>query len=740
MAGGRVDNTSNLSQEAPKISKIVESLKQYEVFKYSAYRTAYKIRTIQKASKLHMIDLSLVNSVFKDYESGNQSINELISAEKAENLISTLYVEAGKKVGFAEEPNVMSRLFLSFLQNTFIEDEKPLHLVQLKITLTLFAAAKLSEKYKYLFHHCSTGNTMSKQNLKLLLKSLSQLAEVVGEQVTFGSHLVSTAVRHCLKFCKNKVTEKRFRKWLSLEPQTTVWISTLHRIAVSETILHPVCCDFCTVNPIQGLRYRCLHCINYNLCSNCFLRGHVNKNHKESHLVHEFCYPASAWQETKATMTAIKNKLPFARCPQKSYLSFDEETFCESMPGSARNSVRNSVAVCGTLKKTTGAYVIRELTSIITKIENEKRQWHFCHWQIFTAAEKKKKEDLEENKDINLKNTSAETCNFDTLQCLDYNLDIQLGRLKDLLKNLKTPKADPKETGVISPVPHVPFSMKDHYLESTPVNSAVLPEGMSQQFKNLCMSSLDSTEKQRGHSSLNLSSDCETAISGKQEFDSSAGTTSPLSQNPSISLGLTRILNGSTPSNLSIKLAEFEDDASKISPIYLYSASEFNDTTEQKLSGNSVSRIVNPEDLSPVKTASSNFVFSQNCSLTASPTATKDAQKYTFSKNHSLEVSPTFKEGSSKFIFSKSGSLEFSSNKQENSNFAFNSNGSLETMELELKAMIQHLEDLLPQISVLSNDSVAEKSKVVSALSEMEEAVQKLSHLSIELSTGSTDL
>ena len=41
---------------------------------------------------------------------------------------------------------------------------------------------------------------------------------------------------------------------------------------------------------------------------------------------------------------------------------------------------------------------------------------------------------------------------------------------------------------------------------------------------------------------------------------------------------------------------------------------------------------------------------------------------------------------------------------------------------------------------VLANDSRIEKEKVISALSEMEEAVQKLSHLSIEISTGSTDL
>ncbi|CAL1285652.1 unnamed protein product [Larinioides sclopetarius] len=39
------------SDYVPKISKIIESLREYDVFRYSAYRTAFKLRAIQKASK-----------------------------------------------------------------------------------------------------------------------------------------------------------------------------------------------------------------------------------------------------------------------------------------------------------------------------------------------------------------------------------------------------------------------------------------------------------------------------------------------------------------------------------------------------------------------------------------------------------------------------------------------------------------------------------------------------------------
>lgn len=64
-------------------------------------------------------------------------------------------------------------------------------------------------------------------------------------------------------------------------------------------------------------------------------------------------------------------------------------------------------------------------------------------------------------------------------------------------------------------------------------------------------------------------------------------------------------------------------------------------------------------------------------------------------------------------------------------------------MSKSLNKIIYYLLSLLKSIVfllVLANDSRIEKERVISALSEMEEAVQKLSHLSFEMSTGSTDL
>lgn len=53
-------------------------------------------------------------------------------------------------------------------------------------------------------------------------------------------------------------------------------------------------------------RYRCLQCINYNLCQNCFLCGHLNKRHKENHQVQEFCHPVSILVRSRLTISFCK--------------------------------------------------------------------------------------------------------------------------------------------------------------------------------------------------------------------------------------------------------------------------------------------------------------------------------------------------------------------------------------------------------------------------------------------------
>ena len=54
-------------------------------------------------------------------------------------------------------------------------------------------------------------------------------------------------------------------------------------------VMHPVRCNVCDSQPIQGFRYQCLQCLSYNQCQQCFWLGLVSKGHKVTHQMQEYC-------------------------------------------------------------------------------------------------------------------------------------------------------------------------------------------------------------------------------------------------------------------------------------------------------------------------------------------------------------------------------------------------------------------------------------------------------------------
>ena len=80
------------------------------------------------------------------------------------------------------------------------------------------------------------------------------------------------------------LSEGNFLRWMKLEPICILWLPTLHRSIAAETstpkisarylkyniifliVKHEAKCAICKAYPIVGLRYRCLKCVNVDLC------------------------------------------------------------------------------------------------------------------------------------------------------------------------------------------------------------------------------------------------------------------------------------------------------------------------------------------------------------------------------------------------------------------------------------------------------------------------------------------
>ena len=67
-------------------------------------------------------------------------------------------------------------------------------------------------------------------------------------------------------------------------------------------------CSACQRSPLEGLRYQCLQCLQYDLCQDCFFVGRATKGHKPQHPVQEYCYPSTRREEARAFFTTIANK------------------------------------------------------------------------------------------------------------------------------------------------------------------------------------------------------------------------------------------------------------------------------------------------------------------------------------------------------------------------------------------------------------------------------------------------
>ena len=57
---------------------------------------------------------------------------------------------------------------------------------------------------------------------------------------------------------KPAIEVSHFLEWMSLEPQSMVWLPVLHRVAAAESAKHQAKCYVCKQCPIKGFRYGAL--------------------------------------------------------------------------------------------------------------------------------------------------------------------------------------------------------------------------------------------------------------------------------------------------------------------------------------------------------------------------------------------------------------------------------------------------------------------------------------------------
>ncbi|XP_008143513.2 dystrotelin [Eptesicus fuscus] len=280
----------------------------------SIYRTAFKLRSVQTTCQLDLIDSSQIQHVllrpsFWEAKESPLSMQHLFQA------LQELFQRAREKPGHVH-PGA-AELTLSLLMAMYDSTGTGF----LKLTPAAAALIALSgdsplTKYRALFQLYAenkrggydSGARMTRRTLRNLLTDLQQIPAVVGESRSLCS--VESATRSCFQgVLSPAIKEEKFLSWLQSEPPILLWLPTCYRLSATEMVTHPARCGICRNFPITGLRYRCLKCLNFDICQMCFLAGLHSKPHQTSHPVVEHCVQMSAKEYTKLLLGTLRSNL-----------------------------------------------------------------------------------------------------------------------------------------------------------------------------------------------------------------------------------------------------------------------------------------------------------------------------------------------------------------------------------------------------------------------------------------------
>lgn len=318
--------TQTTCWDHPKMTELFQSLGDLNNVRFSAYRTAIKIRRLQKALCLDLLELNTTNEVFKQHKL-NQN-DQLLSVPDVINCLTTTYDGLEQLHKDLVSVPLCVDMCLNWLLNVYDTGRTGKIRVQsLKIGLMSLSKGLLEEKYRCLFKEVAGPTEMCDQRqLGLLLHDAIQIPRQLGEVAAFGGSNIEPSVRSCFQQNNNKpeISVKEFIDWMRLEPQSMVWLPVLHRVAAAETAKHQAKCNICKECPIVGFRYRSLKHFNYDVCQSCFFSGRTAKGHKLHYPMVEYCIPTTSGEDVRDFTKVLKNKFRskkyFAKHPRLGYL------------------------------------------------------------------------------------------------------------------------------------------------------------------------------------------------------------------------------------------------------------------------------------------------------------------------------------------------------------------------------------------------------------------------------------
>uniref|UniRef100_A0A3B1IWU8 Utrophin n=1 Tax=Astyanax mexicanus TaxID=7994 RepID=A0A3B1IWU8_ASTMX len=195
----RVKGTQTTCWDHPKMTELYQSLADLNHVRFSAYRTAMKIRRLQKALCLDLLDLNVAQSMFQQHKLNNNS--SPLSVPEVINCLTSVYDDLEQEHKDLVNVPLCVDMCLNWLLNVYDTGRSgKIRVLSMKIGLLSLSKGHLEEKYKCLFNQvASVGETCDQRQLGLLLHDAIQIPRQLGEVAAFGGSNIEPSVRSCFQ-------------------------------------------------------------------------------------------------------------------------------------------------------------------------------------------------------------------------------------------------------------------------------------------------------------------------------------------------------------------------------------------------------------------------------------------------------------------------------------------------------------------------------------------------------------
>uniref|UniRef100_A0A803VQN5 Dystrophin related protein 2 n=1 Tax=Ficedula albicollis TaxID=59894 RepID=A0A803VQN5_FICAL len=327
----------------PKMTELYQTLADLNNIKFSAYRTAMKLRRVQKALRLDMVTLATALEIFNEHDL--QPSDRAMDVVEVIHCLTALYERLEEERGILVNVPLCVDMSLNWLLNVFDSGRSgKMRALSFKTGIACLCGTEVKEKFQYLFSQvANAGGLCDQRHLGVLLHEAIQVPRQLGEVAAFGGSNVEPSIRSCFRFSNGKsaIEASQFLEWANLEPQSMVWLAVLHRVTMAEQVKHQTKCSVCRQCPIKGFRYRSLKQFNVDICQTCFLTGRASKGNKLHYPIMEYYTPTTSTENMRDFATTLKNKFRskqyFSKHPQRGYLPVQSvlEADCSETPASS---------------------------------------------------------------------------------------------------------------------------------------------------------------------------------------------------------------------------------------------------------------------------------------------------------------------------------------------------------------------------------------------------------------------